>query len=250
MLCKLVDPEEDETEPMVWRNIGPEPPGLPAAQTPLARGLVPFSGSVSSAGAIPKGLPFSKTGAKANEHANQLALLQKRIAELEAQIPMETQQARQAGMEKGLRQAREEAAAEMQGALDRLASTIQELAQVKRKIRHEAETELVKLALAIARRILHREVSADPQSICGIVYAALQRLQNREIARIRVFPAALQAVRSALERNGGMAAIEIIPDTLLQPGGIVFETALGELDASVETQLQEIERGFADRLQR
>jgi flagellar assembly protein FliH len=92
-------------------------------------------------------------------------------------------------------------------------------------------------------------VSADPQSICGIVYAALQRLQNREVSRIRVYPAALQAVRSALERNGGMAAIELIPDALLQSGGIVFETALGELDASVETQLQEIERGFADRLQ-
>ena len=185
----------------------------------------------------------------APEHANQLALLQKRIAELEAQIPVESQQARQAGLDQGLRQAREEAAAEMQAALDRLARTIQELAQVKRKVRHEAETELVKLALAIARRILHREVSADPQSICGIVYAALQRLQNREIARIRVYPAALQAVRSALERNGGMAAIELIPDAMLQPGGIVFETALGELDASVETQLQEIERGFADRLQ-
>jgi len=239
MLCKLVDPEDDETEPMVWRNIGPEPASIPAAQAPAARGLAPISKSV----------PTSKFGARASEHANQLAQLQTRIAELEAQIPLETQKARQAGMEQGLRQAREEASAEMQGALDRLASTIQELAQVKRKIRHEAETELVKLALAIARRILHREVSADPQSICGIVYAALQRLQNREIARIRVYPAALQAVRSALERNGGLAAIELIPDTLLQPGGIVFETALGELDASVDTQLQEIERGFADRLQ-
>jgi flagellar assembly protein FliH len=64
-----------------------------------------------------------------------------------------------------------------------------------------------------------------------------------------VFPASVPAVRAALERNGGMAAIEIVADGLLQPGGLVFETSLGELDASVETQLQEIERGFADRLQ-
>jgi flagellar biosynthesis/type III secretory pathway protein FliH len=28
----------------------------------------------------------------------------------------------------------------------------------------------------------------------------------------------------------------------------LFETALGDLDASVETQLQEIQRGFADRI--
>jgi flagellar biosynthesis/type III secretory pathway protein FliH len=29
---------------------------------------------------------------------------------------------------------------------------------------------------------------------------------------------------------------------------MLFETSVGELDASIETQLQEIQRGFADRL--
>jgi flagellar assembly protein FliH len=77
----------------------------------------------------------------------------------------------------------------------------------------------------------------------------LQRLQGREIMRIRAFPASVAAVKAALERNGDTSAMEIVADRSLQPGGLLFETSLGELDASVETQLLEIERGFADRLQ-
>ena len=46
------------------------------------------------------------------------------------------------------------------------------------------------------------------------------------------------------------AAIELVPDGTQQRGGAVFETSRGLLDASIETQLQEIERGLADQLQR
>ena len=41
-----------------------------------------------------------------------------------------------------------------------------------------------------------------------------------------------------------------IPDPSREVGSIVFETQRGDLDASVESQLNEIERGLADRLRR
>ena len=119
---------------------------------------------------------------------------------------------------------------------------------MKRKIRNEAEQELVKLSLAIARRIVYRELATDPDSIHGIVHAALQKLQNREIVRVRVYPAGATAVRTAFEGLPNSAAVEIVADTRTRDGAILFETALGDLDASVETQLQEIQRGFADRM--
>lgn len=160
----------------------------------------------------------------------------------------ERAEARQSGFQDGLRRGREEAAAAVEQTLNRLAETLRELAQVKRKVRHEAERELVELSLAIARRILYRELSTDPESIHGIVHAALHKLQNREIVRVRVYPAAAAAVRAAFERAGNVPAVEILADTTLETGAVLFETALGDLDASVETQLQEIQRGFADRL--
>jgi flagellar biosynthesis/type III secretory pathway protein FliH len=43
-------------------------------------------------------------------------------------------------------------------------------------------------------------------------------------------------------------AVTVVADPKMRAGDVIFETSLGELDCSIETQLQEIERGFADRL--
>lgn len=156
--------------------------------------------------------------------------------------------ARQTGFEAGLQKGRDETGSEVQAASDRLAQTLGDLAVLKRRIRSEAESDVVQLSLAVARRILYRELSVDPESIQGIVHAALKKLQNRQITRIRTAPAALAAVQTALEKAGVQTMVSLSADPRMRLGELVFETSLGELDASVETQLQEIERGFSDRL--
>jgi flagellar assembly protein FliH len=178
----------------------------------------------------------------------EAAELQRRVAELERLRQLESTEAHHRGVEDGLRRGREEAAAEVKKSLDQMAHTLEELAKVKRKLRQEAEQELVKLALAVARRILYRELSTDPSSIEGIVHAALQKLQQREVSRVRVSPQSVPAVRAALDRVGSRSGLEIVADPGLATGAVLFETSVGELDASIETQLQEIQRGFADRL--
>src|ERR1700722_3849360 len=78
---------------------------------------------------------------------------------------------------------------------------IQDLAGVRKQFRSEAEQDTVKLAIAIARRVLHRELATDPQAILGLVMAAFQKLNAAETHRLRVAPAdaaAIQAVRSRL----------------------------------------------------
>ena len=174
--------------------------------------------------------------------------VERRVAELDRLRQLETAEAHHRGVEDGLRRGREEATAEVKKAFDQVAHTLEDLAKVKRRLRQEAEQEVVKLSLAVARRILYRELSTDPSSIEGIVHAALQKLQQREASRVRVYPAGAPAVRAALERMGSRSGIEVVPDPGLTTGALLFETSVGELDASIETQLQEIQRGFADRL--
>src|SRR5471030_2372000 len=114
----------------------------------------------------------------------------------------------------------------------------------------EAEADLVKLALAIARRGLRRELAIDPEALHGLVLAALEKLQGQEICRVKVHPSHAAMVTECLRQIVTGAAVEVIPDPSREPGAIVFETERGNLDASVESQLQEIERGLADRLKR
>jgi flagellar assembly protein FliH len=127
---------------------------------------------------------------------------------------------------------------------------VQELAGARKSFRAEAEHDTVQLAIAIARRVLHRELSTDPEAILGLVMAASQKLTARETYRLRVCPsdaAAIQEHRSRLELP---PALEIVSDASLFPGSAIFETSRGELDASIGTQLAEIERGFADIVRR
>ncbi len=170
--------------------------------------------------------------------------------ELEQRLQTEVERARRSGFDDGLRKGGEDTATELRACAERLASAVKEFDALKSKFRQAAENEVVRLSLAIARRILHRELMADPDSVQGIVHAALQKLQLRDVLRIRANPALAQSIRAALERMDASPNVEIAADPNLRIGDLLFDSARGELDASVETQLEEIQRGFADRLAR
>jgi flagellar assembly protein FliH len=98
--------------------------------------------------------------------------------------------------------------------------------------------------------VLHRELSIDPEALAGIVRAALDGLHFDEVCRVRAHPADAAALRAALEKTSAARMLEVQPDGTLERGAAIVETGRGKLDASVETQLAEIERGLADRLRR
>jgi flagellar assembly protein FliH len=109
---------------------------------------------------------------------------------------------------------------------------------------------MLRLALAIARRVLRRELAVDPEALHGLALAALEKLNAIEIYRVRVHPSLAAQLERLLAASPARAALEVIGDPGSAPGSIVFETARGNMDASVDTQLAEIERGLADRVGR
>jgi flagellar assembly protein FliH len=155
----------------------------------------------------------------------------------------------QRGFSEGRNVGREQAAGEFQPVMDRLSRSLADLATVRSRVRKTAESDLLKLAIAVARRVIHRELTLDPGSIEGLIRVALEKLESRELCRVRVHPDQEPIIRTLLARFSA-APVELIPDGTLQSGDVLFETAHGTLDGSIEAQLQEIERGFADRLVR
>lgn len=176
----------------------------------------------------------------------QLHAAEARIRELEQLIPAREQAARQAGYKEG----EAAAAARWEPALERLTRSMAETVGLRSRLRKEAETDLVQLSLTIARRVLRRELSVDPEALLSLVKVALERVEQREAQRIRIRPEDAPRVAAALERMGVPQRLEVIADASLERGGVVLETTKGALDASLETQMAEIERGFADLLKR
>jgi flagellar assembly protein FliH len=172
------------------------------------------------------------------------------IQRIEQQCEQRVKEARAAGLKEGEAAARTRAAAEVQPVLEKLARSIEDLAQIRGRLRKQAEGDTIKLSLAIARRVLRRELAIDHDAMRGLVMAALEKLQAQEICRVRTNPAQAAAITACLRESASNAKVEVIPDGSLQPGGVVFETNQGNLDASVDSQLAEIERGLADHMRR
>jgi flagellar assembly protein FliH len=160
------------------------------------------------------------------------------------------QAAYQQGFQDGQNVVQQELGGQLDAMASRLARTIEELSGLRQRYRHEAEEDVIALAMAIARRILHRELTVDPDALLGLVKAALEKIEAHEVHRVRVRPEDALLVQQHLDKMGLPQRVELIADPGLERGSAILDSSRGALDVSVETQLAEIERGFADLVRR
>ncbi|MFN9432525.1 MAG: FliH/SctL family protein [Acidobacteriota bacterium] len=134
--------------------------------------------------------------------------------------------------------------------LKRMAQSIEDIATVKQRYLAESEEQLVRLAVAVARRILYREIQVDAEALFGLIHAATSRAELRELNRILLNPKDHQALLPHLERLQLPPRVEVVADAGLERGALLLESTSGVLDASIQAQLDEVERGFIDLLGR
>ncbi|HVT91534.1 MAG TPA: FliH/SctL family protein [Bryobacteraceae bacterium] len=156
------------------------------------------------------------------------------------------EEAHRRGFVEGEARGRQAATQQFQAAVERLARSAAEMVALRPQVRRECEEDTVTLALAVARRILRRELTVDPATILGLVKAAAAKLDLQDLQRIRAHPETAVLLARRLQDAGLPEKVEVVPDAQLEPGAAILETTRGALDASVEAQLREIERGFAD----
>jgi flagellar assembly protein FliH len=202
----------------------------------------------------PQPIHWRAFGQTASSHAG--AVKTKRAGGPDLQ-PADSDQLKQAcatayrqGAAAGEAAAAQRAQAKLEPALASFSAIVAELAGTRKKLRAEAESAAVQLAIEVARRVLHREVAADPEALLGLVKAAFQKCDARITERLRVSPQDAETIRENQVRLNFPPGLEIAADRNLPRGSAIFETSRGDLDVSVDTQLAEIERGLADVLQR
>jgi flagellar assembly protein FliH len=187
---------------------------------------------------------------QATELSARIAALEHELSQAKIDSEQQIQNALIKGRQEGQTAAREAAAKELQAEMEKIGRLMNSLAASAGSLRRQAEEDIVRLAIAIARRILHREMLVDGEALLGLVKAALSRIDQREIHQIRTHPQTVRLLEEALRQTNNGRRIEISADSRLDRGALIVETAKGHLDASVETQLDEIERGFTDLIGR
>jgi flagellar biosynthesis/type III secretory pathway protein FliH len=180
--------------------------------------------------------------------APDVSALNRRIAQLEQTIAATEAAAYARGRREAEAEAQQRFSATMQTTAERLAQSVKQLADLRPRLCKEAEADLLRLGMAIAQRILHRQLNIDPTALEALVKVSLDRLGRQEQIRVRVSPS-LQGIVSAVLGKLSSRPIEVAADSNLEAGGLIFETPRGQLDASIHSQLDEIERGLIDRLE-
>jgi len=110
------------------------------------------------------------------------------------------------------------------------------------------EAEVVKLALAIAARVLHREAKLDPLLLTAAVRVALEKVADNSTTILRVPSAEVERWREVFVA-GAESAVQLLGDEELEAGECILETNVGRVELGVKAQLEEIEKGFFDLLQ-
>jgi flagellar assembly protein FliH len=125
---------------------------------------------------------------------------------------------------------------------------IESFTQERDRYLSAVEHEVVKLALAVAARILRREAQMDPLLLTGAVRVALGQLSGSTQARLRVPEAELDLWTEAIALVPNLAVKPaVIAGEGMRLGDCVIETEVGSVDLGIRAQLGEIERGFFDR---
>jgi flagellar assembly protein FliH len=137
------------------------------------------------------------------------------------------------------------ASEQVQAAVESFSRSAASLAGYKTALGTAAERELLDLSLAVARKILRRELSVDPNVVLAVVRSCLEELRQIDIYRLHVHPQDAAAVAAWFQQHRH-SNVEVLPDPQITRGGVLFETARGRLDARLEAQIQEIELGLAD----
>jgi flagellar assembly protein FliH len=196
----------------------------------------PYDWGTGSAGALaptPAAEPEQATGGMEDPGARHQA----HLAALERDaFATGYAQGERAGVEAGNKRA--------EAMLRRLAATLEELGTLRQTMIRQSEQQMVELALAIARRILRREVMLDGDLILAMARVALDRLGEAASTTIRLNP---EDCALALQRHGDNplgSRVRIVADAAVSRGGCLVESEFGFIDAAVEAQFDQVMRAL------
>ncbi|MFZ7113240.1 MAG: FliH/SctL family protein [Desulfatiglandales bacterium] len=171
--------------------------------------------------------------------------------DLDTQLARLEREAYEKGFEQGQRDgvALEERQIEEKGKqLEALFSKIRDL---RKNIYAEAEKEVLQLSTLIAKKIIRKEISLDPQVIARTIRAALEHLVDKSRLRILINPDDMEEVRRILPEIANQAKggeFHVVEDHSIERGGCILESGFGRINATLEDQLEmlqeEIEEEF------
>jgi flagellar biosynthesis/type III secretory pathway protein FliH len=174
------------------------------------------------------------------------------VPELQVDVALLEKTAYDNGFRNGQKSGLEAAETRLELLMRRYSEAVLEIGKVKGGLYAEVEREVVRLALAIARKIVYREVQADPEVVQTLVRVALSHVADKSTVTVHLHPSDYEYVlqrKADLSQAAGCACeVVLLADKTIQRGGCMVKTECGDVDARIEERFREVERGFFKEL--
>lgn len=150
-----------------------------------------------------------------------------------------------AGFDAAFEQAKKEFAERQSELIATFTETVEKFDARKRDLFIQASGDLLDLGMQVARRVTKRIGVIDREAAKENLQAALRLVEQRTDLTVYVNPTDAESIRDFAKSVGavldGAAHFQIEEDDTLAPGGCRLTTPSSEVDASIETQLEQIE---------
>ncbi|MGE5397839.1 MAG: FliH/SctL family protein [Chitinophagales bacterium] len=145
----------------------------------------------------------------------------------------------------GWQRAMEESEEERRRAVTESEALIEEAMVQRLDIIRSSEEIILRLAMAIAKKIIEKEIKQNPDIIISLIRDAVDLLKDAETIKILVNPKDFELLLNEQNKIANQekvnARINIQSDTRISAGGFIVESEIGTTDARLETRIDNVE---------
>lgn len=145
---------------------------------------------------------------------------------------------------KGRIAGRQESEKKLHSAVKAFGDGLEQINNLRKSLLESSKEDMVRLIMAAAKKVIQTEIEKNKEIIIHTVNKALQSAIEADEYYIKVHPEDLQIVSEKeplfLASMKGLQNIHFISDETISRGGCIAESRTGEVDATIESQLDEI----------
>lgn len=150
-------------------------------------------------------------------------------------------QGHQEGFAKGLEQGLAEGKQQAQDQAARLDTLVHSCTQALESLEEDVGQSIIHLSVRIAEQVLRSHLRNHPNALLDLVQEIMQsRPDQNTMLHVRLHPEDLQLVETWLKQSPDQRGYRLVADEHITRGGCIAETALGSVDATLETRWQRI----------
>ncbi|MGL4367961.1 MAG: flagellar assembly protein FliH [Brevinemataceae bacterium] len=176
---------------------------------------------------------------KANSEANDIRS--------EAQKTSTTikEEARQNGFQSGFDEGLNSGKEQIDFAVERLHNIVAETARERERILFHSEEQVINLIITMVSKVVKRLTSEQKDIVIENAKAALELLRSAMTIFIRVSPLDFNYAQSfkkeLINKLESRSDVKFVEDPTIEPGGVYIESDTGDIDATIKSQLEELE---------